>query len=328
MIRGAGLRLLVFTVVAVVLTVAIGAAIVGAERGDRYQLTATFVDAAGVRAGDAVRVAGVPVGSVTSVDVVAGRAEVGFTVERDVSLPRDSRVTVTWVDLIGNRQLDIEPGEDRNALEPGGRIERTGASMDIARLAAELGPLLGSLDPQSINQLLTSVDTILESSGDDIVAATGDVRTLVEMVGERSSAIETMLADYRSVAETMSSRERQLRQLIGDLTALAETFGGSEQLLVGAVDDATALVTDVESFLDANEADIRALVQDIAALVEVAQGRLDDLDRGLGVLPDALEGLFRVLRHGDHLRVDGVCLGFSEEPCIAVRDPGGDRATP
>ncbi len=325
MSRLVGLRLLVFVVVAAVLTGAIAVAIVGAELGPRYRLVAAFDDASGLRAGDRVRLAGVPVGSVVDVEVVDGRAEVSLDVDRAVTLPRDTRAVVTWVDLLGNRQLDLEPGQDAAELTPDDRIERTAARTDIGVLATELGPLLGSLDPERIDQLLTSVDRILADSHDDLVGTTRDARVLVELLGERSTTIATMLADYRAVAETIGTREDQLRHLVGDLTALADAFGGSEQALVGTLDDATAVLASVESFLDANEVGLRRLVADLAGLVDVALERLDDLDHGLEVLPAALEGLFRVLRHGDYLRVDGVCLGFSEEPCIGVRSSAPER---
>src|SRR5438309_3850739 len=59
-----------------------------------YKLTATFDDATGLLKDDNVKVAGVVVGKVTSVQIDQGRAKVGFTVNDTVKLPTDSSAAI------------------------------------------------------------------------------------------------------------------------------------------------------------------------------------------------------------------------------------------
>src|SRR5437660_10917057 len=75
-----------------------------------YKLTATFDDATGLLKDDNVKVAGVVVGKVTSVQIDQGRAKVGFTVNDTVKLPTDSSAAIRWRNLIGQRYVYLYPG--------------------------------------------------------------------------------------------------------------------------------------------------------------------------------------------------------------------------
>src|SRR5207237_5038992 len=70
-----------------------------------YTLTATFDDATGLLRDDNVKVAGVVVGKVTSVQIDQGRAKVGFSVKDSVKVPIDSQAAIRWRNLIGQRYI-------------------------------------------------------------------------------------------------------------------------------------------------------------------------------------------------------------------------------
>src|SRR5436190_14061637 len=72
-----------------------------------YQLTATFDDATGLLKDDNVKVAGVVVGKVKSVQIDQGKARVGFTVKDSVKVPTDSAAAIRWRNLIGQRYVYV-----------------------------------------------------------------------------------------------------------------------------------------------------------------------------------------------------------------------------
>jgi phospholipid/cholesterol/gamma-HCH transport system substrate-binding protein len=78
---------------------------------DTYTLTASFDDVTGLLVNDNVKVAGVPVGKVTGVEVEEGQAVVRMEIDADQTLPADSAAAVRWRNLIGQRYVYLFPGE-------------------------------------------------------------------------------------------------------------------------------------------------------------------------------------------------------------------------
>ncbi|MER2224041.1 MAG: MlaD family protein, partial [Rhodococcus sp. (in: high G+C Gram-positive bacteria)] len=81
--------------------------------GDARTYSAEFVNASGLRAGDKVRIAGVPVGSVGSVEFGGNhRAHVSFSVDTADTVTVSTRAAVRYQDLVGNRYLELldDPG--------------------------------------------------------------------------------------------------------------------------------------------------------------------------------------------------------------------------
>lgn len=319
----AGLRFVLFALGAIALTVFIGAQILGVTTGATYPLHAVFADASGLRQGDPVRLAGVPVGSVSAVEVDRGRARVSVAVDREVTLPSDTLMAVSWLDLTGRRQLDLHPGEAEDVLVAGDELVRTRAATDLGQLTADLGPLVRVLDPDRLNELLTSVDRVLAASGDDLVALTDDVAGLLDTVGRREATLDQMIRDYSAVTATLAEREQQVRRVVDDLVTVTEAFDGTDELLGRTVEDTAAVLAALDDFLARNGDELGALVDDLAVLVSTASARADELEDGLQQLPDALAALYGVVSHGDHVRVDAVCAAFEEPPgpCVLSRDP-------
>ena len=322
-LRAAGLRFLLFAVAAIALTVFIAAQILGLSTTDRMPLHAVLADASGLRQGDQVRLAGVPVGQVSAVEVERGQARLTVAVDRTLALPTDTLLAVSWVDLTGRRQVDLHPGEATDLLAAGDEIARTRPAADLGQLTAELGPLVQVLDPERLNDLLASVDQVLAASTDDLTALTGDLAALLETVGAREQALDEMITDYGTVATTLAEREQQVRRVVDDLVTVTEAFAGTEEVLGPSIDDASAVLAALDDFLADNTDDLGRLVDDLAVLVDTASSRADELGTGLAELPDALTELFGVLRHGDHLRIDTVCASPTEppDPCLLSRDP-------
>ena len=127
----------VLVVAAVFLTYSLGAANRGGGGG--YSLSAEFGSAEGLTTGADVRVSGVKVGSVSSIqlDPRTFNANVDFTVARGVEIPTDSSVKLTNEGLLGGVYLAIEPGGDEETLPPGAELDYGQGAIDVIRLLAD-----------------------------------------------------------------------------------------------------------------------------------------------------------------------------------------------
>ncbi len=83
---------------------------------------ATFTDASRLKAGQDVRIAGVPVGTVGDVKLNPDNTvDVAFDVDKRYQLYTSTRAVVRYENLVGDRYLEITAGPGRTAKAPGGK---------------------------------------------------------------------------------------------------------------------------------------------------------------------------------------------------------------
>ena len=101
-----------------------------------YELKARFSSADGISPGADVRVHGIKIGRVSSIDLDSNtyQAVVHLSVLNDVRIPDDSSVKVISSLLGGNSYLAIQPGGSDRMLASGQEITNTQGSVDLMGL--------------------------------------------------------------------------------------------------------------------------------------------------------------------------------------------------
>jgi phospholipid/cholesterol/gamma-HCH transport system substrate-binding protein len=107
----------------------------GAAIGGSYEMNARFTNVGGLRPGNQVFIAGVPVGRVEKIELNSQYAAiVHMNVREDVRLPTDTIASVKTSGLIGDKFIALAPGADSKNLAPGGMITDTESVMDLESL--------------------------------------------------------------------------------------------------------------------------------------------------------------------------------------------------
>ncbi|MEM8632458.1 MAG: outer membrane lipid asymmetry maintenance protein MlaD [Pseudomonadota bacterium] len=108
-------------------------------RSGSYELVASFRSAQGVSVGTDVRLAGVKVGTVTSMDLnpQTYRADVTFTVDEAIAVPDDSAAVVASEGLLGGTYLELNPGGSPFNYEAGDEVLDTQGSVSLISLLAQ-----------------------------------------------------------------------------------------------------------------------------------------------------------------------------------------------
>lgn len=101
-----------------------------------YQVTAKFRKAEGIAPGGDVRIAGVKVGSITSMtlDPETYQAKVILTFDGNVQVPDDSSAKITSASLLGDSYVAVDPGASEFMLEAGDEIAYTQGSVSLTDL--------------------------------------------------------------------------------------------------------------------------------------------------------------------------------------------------
>jgi len=135
---------------AVVLVVAVvffvygtGKANVGAGSGG-YNVKAQFTDIGTLNVGDDVKISGVVVGAVASMnlDPVLYNADVTLSINNDVQLPYDTSARISSEGLLGGTYMALDVGGDTEILGNGDSIAITQSAQNLEQL---LGQFIFSL---------------------------------------------------------------------------------------------------------------------------------------------------------------------------------------
>jgi phospholipid/cholesterol/gamma-HCH transport system substrate-binding protein len=134
-----GVGAVVLAVAAMFLIYALSAGAVG-RHGGGYEVKARFGSVGGLAPGADVRVAGVKIGTVSSIalDPKTFLAVVELSLDPSIKLPADSTAKITSDSLLGGSHIAIAPGGAADNLKAGGEIQNTQGAVDLFGLIGQM----------------------------------------------------------------------------------------------------------------------------------------------------------------------------------------------
>ncbi|WP_183407027.1 MCE family protein [Nocardioides marmorisolisilvae] len=302
--RGAAIRLGIFAVVALVVTVTIAATI--RPFGSHTATTgyrAVFTSASRLVPGDDVRVAGVAVGKVTGVSVTPdAKAEVSFTVAKDLPLLTTSRAEIRYLDLAGNRYLAVTEGDGGPQQSPRRVIgtDRTQPALDLDDLLDGFKPLLVALSPSDVNKLTLDIVRTLQGDGSTVQHLIAKTASLTTGLAERDQLINDVVQNLNGAVGSIADHHTQLEELIGQLRQLAGGLASQRTdvgAAIGHIDELTRLST---TLLARGRPSIKADIAALQAVMETLSSPTGhaEIDHALNHLPDKLRRLTATAAYG------------------------------
>jgi phospholipid/cholesterol/gamma-HCH transport system substrate-binding protein len=340
-ITGTAIKLGAFSLVLLLFT-AIIIVVFGQMRFDRTtSYSAIFTDASGLRAGQFVRASGVEVGKVSKVQLQNGgtQAKVEFDVDRSLPLFEGTTASIRYLNLIGDRYMELKRGDSDKRLSGGGTIpiERTEPALDLDALIGGFRPVFRALDPDKVNSIAQSIVTIFQGQGGTINDILDQTASLTSALADRDQAIGEVIRNLNTVLDTTVKHQKQFDETVQDF----------ETLITGLNNRADPIATSVAGISDAAGtladllADNRPLLQSTIGHLETIQQPLidqqDELNDVLTRLPTAFKIIGRAGGiYGDFfnfyacdisLRLNGLQPGGPVRTVKLIGQPSG-RCTP
>ncbi|MFE3229210.1 MCE family protein [Nocardia sp. NPDC059228] len=323
--RRDGLKLLAFLIATSLITAALFVVVGDLRFGSRRDYHALFTNASGIKPGEEVKVAGVVVGKVDSVDFAAdGLTNVGFTVEDTVDILCSATAAIKYKNLIGDRYLELTVQPDSSGILPAGTTipqTRTHPALDLDALVNGFRPLLQGLDPDETNKLAGSLVEVLNGREQSVASIVEQLGALGNSVADRDEVIGRLIDNLNLVLKTINSRDKQFGGLVDGLQGLVTGLNNDR----GTLTDALQHIDDVSSQTAAILSDNRPA---IAADIDGLQRTAANLNASTDTLQLVLAQLPEVYRRGTRASGYGSFVNFFL--CgLAIRYPsiGGGYAT-
>ncbi|HKC26462.1 MAG TPA: MCE family protein [Jatrophihabitans sp.] len=301
------IKLVIFLVVTALATYVLAATIANDAYGATNSYGANFTDVTGLQIGDDVRIAGVRVGTVQDIKLVADPqsvryAHVGFTVLKSSPLPKSAIVNLRYRNLVGQRYLDIEqgPGNPNDLLKPGATIGRnqTNPAVDLTVLFNGFGPLVKGLDAPALNKLSFEIIQTLQGEGGGIDSLLSTVADLTNSLADKDKVIGDVIDNLSSVLGAVGQRDAELNDLIIQLRNFMSGLASDRNTIGNAIDGVNQLAVSTAGLLTQVREPFAKDVKSITGLVDQLNANSGVLTYVIQQLPPTVAALIRTASYG------------------------------
>jgi phospholipid/cholesterol/gamma-HCH transport system substrate-binding protein len=244
---------------------------------------ANFTEASRLKAGQDVRIAGVPVGSVKDVKLNEDNTvDVAFDINDKYQLYTSTRAVVRYENLVGDRYLEITsgPGELRK-LPPGATIpkQNTQPALDLDALLGGLRPVLKGLDGAKVNELSSAVIELLQGQGgalSNLLATTG---SFSQNLAARDQLIGDVINNLNTVLGTVDEKGAQFDASVDRLQQLITGLAEGRDPIAGAIEPLATAETDLTEMLETSRRPLQGILENARPLAQHLDERKADVNK-------------------------------------------------
>lgn len=325
--RGDLIKLTVFLVLAGIVTAYLVVIVGDVRPGARREYHATFANVSGLQTGDQVRVASVPVGEVTSVEVQPdATVRVTFDLDDDIALNTSTTAAVRYRNLIGDRYVDLgRPDPAAPVLEPGGTIpaDRTASALDLDTLLNGFKPLFAGLNPDQINQLSGQLIEVLQGQRSAVTRLVSTIASVTPALADRAQLITDVIGNLDTVLGTLDSRKDAVGTLIDQLDELVSGLARDDDQLLDAAARIDVLSRRGTSLVDGVRPNLTPVLEDLATGAGRLAGESDELQTVIKTLPVHFRRVMQTASYGNFFNffICGVKLRVVDLSGLTVETP-------
>lgn len=264
---------------------------------DQNGYTAHLANSGGVRVGDQVRIAGIPVGKVTSVRLDAAVVEMKFDVERSVVIGSESTLDVKLLTPLGGHYVAI----DSKGLIPLGRNvippQRVTLPFEVNDIIQAATPLIKEVNGQVIHDTFTQVANAAGKYPDAIRDLLRSADALTTSLSKSTNDFHRGLDFANNGLRAVVAGRRQLITLVEQLDILGNAYTSKSVDIIeffGLLNELARILDRITVFYGREVAPIVNGLEDITDTLAAHPDRwgqaLDGLGQSLGIVMPMLSG--------------------------------------
>ncbi|MFE9105816.1 MCE family protein [Actinomadura geliboluensis] len=272
-------------------------------------LTAYFTKTVGLYKGADVRILGIPVGEVTSVEPVGDAVKVELKYDAKYKVPADAQAVIINQTLVADRYIQLTPVHRSGAavLADGATLttSRTAVPVEVDEVGGSLNDLTKALGPEganapgadgqqgSLSRLLQVGAANLEGQGDDIRQTIADASKALSTLSTDRGDVAATIRNLRIITDAMKANDQQIKSFSGHLNGVSAQLAGEKEELSAALNTLAPTLRNVQRFVKDNRGELAANVRQLAQITGVLVKEKDALAEILTAGPLAVNNLAR-----------------------------------
>lgn len=292
-------RRLVVTLV-VGLLAATGIVLVAKSGSDQNTLTATFPRTTSLYDGAKVKVLGVEVGQVDSIEVKGTAVQVEISYDESVKLPDDVHALIVPPSIVGDRFVQLAPAYDEgpvlaDAAELG--LDRTGVPVELDETYSSLDELTAALGPEGANKdgalsrLVSSAAASLNGHGEEFNTTIRELAAAVSTLAGSSDDATGTVRNLAKVTKTLAGKDAEMRRLIATLARVGTQLNGQRTDITTAVRTLRVALRKVAAFTKKHRGELKRTISGLTSVSGTLARRTDELAGLVDLAPVGLTDL-------------------------------------
>ncbi|MGF2946012.1 MlaD family protein [Mycobacterium sp. Lab-001] len=277
------------------------------------------VDAASIRRGDQVRIAGITVGKVKDLALEQDRVRVEAQIDNDAFVGDQSQIQVRMLTAVGGYYVNIVSLGDSALAGKAVPVERVTMPYNLMRTLADATKITGNVNPTPINQSLEEVQKGLAGGNVDSLSAIIDagnaLMSTIEKQRGQVSAILNLSDEYikglSNFGDELKNMVRKISITEQTLVLYGEGFGGALKGL-GDIMDALA---PAGVFYQNHRDDFLEKVRHWQEKARYWADRNGVIVRGLRLVRSKIERVLDAQNAGPELLATDLCIPVTGSGC-------------
>jgi phospholipid/cholesterol/gamma-HCH transport system substrate-binding protein len=261
-----------------------------------------FSSAVGLYPGDDVRIVGVPVGTISSIEPQPQAVKVTMSLNDGIRVPADAHAIIVAPNLVSARFIALTPAyTGGQAMADGATIgpDRTGVPVEwdevkeeLTKLSRTLGPQAGTQGPLSefVNQAADTFD----GNGDSFRQAMRELSQTAGRLGDSRTDLFGTVRNLQVLVNALSNSNEQIVEFSGHLASVTQVLADSSNNLDGTLGTLNQALADVRGFLHDNNDALISQVNKLTDFTKILSDQHDDLEQLLHVTPNGLANFYNI----------------------------------
>jgi phospholipid/cholesterol/gamma-HCH transport system substrate-binding protein len=292
LLRATKIRLLLFSLIAVLGIAYVGGTYAGLDRlffSRGYQVTVRLADSGGIFTNAEVTYRGVAVGRVTELRLSDTGIDVVLDIEDSAPpIPADTRASVVNRSAIGEQYVDLVPDHDNPPyLVDGSVIPRSRTSIPPGPevLLSNLDSLVSSVPTDSLRTVVDELDKAFSGTGPAMRVLLDSAGSLTAEATSHLPQTTSLLRNGRVVLQTQAAQSRQIIDFSHNLRLIAEQLKRSDpdlRSLIGSVPQVSIQVGDI---LRTSGQNLGVIIANLLTTAQITRTRTNGIEQLLVAFP-------------------------------------------
>jgi phospholipid/cholesterol/gamma-HCH transport system substrate-binding protein len=265
-------------------------------------ITAYFTTATSIYPGDEVRVSGVKVGTIKSIQPEGKQVKMTLKVDRDLPVPADAKAIIVAQNLVAARYVQLTPAYRNSGpkMADGAVIpaERTATPVEwdevktqLMRLATDLGPN-SKVSTPSVARFIDSAANALNGNGPKLREALAQLSGVARTLAGGSGNIVDIIKNLQTFVTALRDSNTQIVQFNNRLATLTSVVNDSKSDLDAALTNLSTAVVEVQRFIAGTRDQTSEQISQLADVTSILVDKHMALENVLHAAPNALANFY------------------------------------
>jgi phospholipid/cholesterol/gamma-HCH transport system substrate-binding protein len=270
---------------------------------NRTNVVAYFENSNGIYVGDDVRILGVPVGRITSIEPQPARVKISFWYDDKYEVPADAKAAILSPTLVTARAIQLTPVYTSGPVMKDDAViprERTAVPVEWDQVRQQLEKLAHSLQPTEPGGV-SPLGSFINTTADNLRGQGANIRdTVIKLsqafsaLGDHSTDIFSTIKNLAILVSALQDSTNLMRKLNQNLASVTGLLADNPDEVANAVRDLNALVPDVQTFVADNREALGTTSDKLAGVTQALVDSLSDVKQFLHVAPNTLQNYVNI----------------------------------